>query len=870
MLLLMKAPMTPTDSFREAIAAAGLTPPDDIIGDGKIHRFSSSGKPRDNAGRYIFHDDDRPAGWFKCMREGIEATWTSKQEREFTAEEKAEWRRRMDAARAQRDAEAAVLRDEAAKKAASMWAAASDATERGHPYTARKQVSGIGARVMRDMLLIPLRHGPGALVGLQIIQPDGGKKFLTGTPKAGAYTVLGKPARTGPVIICEGWATGASIHMATGWCVVVAFDAGNLEAVAKKIRAALPEAAITIAADDDAWTEGNPGVSAANQAARAIGGTVAEPRWAGDRVEKHTDFNDLHADEGLDAVRACFDDPREPDPEPGRDEPNNGVLHKGGVLAASSNPGPAASGPDPTGTGAPQRTPAPPSPERVKPASDPVPERGANNAGSDAGGTPFPSGVAVHDEPHPPVILPGGGSDVQILPAISDQLAPECSDDDIAAQHLQRMQGNTLWCEMWGRWMVWNGDRWLRDETNMVLDVVRQSCRLVANNVLGNPELDPGKRQRQADKIASYRTISNVERLARTYRAVATHPDEWDRDLWALNTPGGVVNLRTGASRPHAPEDRFTKMTAVAPGGACPTWLQFLQRATGGDDKLIAFLKRMCGYALTGEVREHALFFVYGTGGNGKGTFLNTITHIMGDYQRVSGAETFTESPGDRHTTELARLQGARLVTAQETEEGKRWAESRIKALTGGDPITARFMRQDDFTFLPQFKLVIVGNHKPAFRSVDDAIKRRLHLIPFTTVIPAAEKDPLLADKLRAEAAGILAWMIEGCLEWERDGLMPPQIVKESTAEYLGAEDSLQQWIDECCDIGPGFESSKALFYSWTKWCELSGEYVGTMKRLMAKLESRGILTGQKMRHVRGCQGIKIKRDDEEYENNPY
>jgi putative DNA primase/helicase len=279
----------------------------------------------------------------------------------------------------------------------------------------------------------------------------------------------------------------------------------------------------------------------------------------------------------------------------------------------------------------------------------------------------------------------------------------------------------------------------------------------------------------------------------------------------------------------------------------------------------------MCGYALTGEVREHALFFVYGTGGNGKGTFLNTITHIMGDYQRVSGSETFTESPGDRHTTELARLQGARLVTAQETEEGKRWAESRIKALTGGDPITARFMRQDDFTFLPQFKLVIVGNHKPSFRSVDDAIRRRLHLVPFTAVIPATEKDPELPAKLKAEAPGILAWMIEGCLEWEREGLRPPQIVKESTDQYLGDEDSLQQWIDDCCDMDrSGFSSSKALFYSWTKWCEHSGEYVGTMKRLMAKLESRGISTGQKFRGQRGCIGIKIKSDDHEYENSPY
>ena len=708
-------------------------------------------------------------------------------------------------------------RAQAAATAADMWERAAPGP---HPYAERKLIPTDSARVLDGELLIPMRHGPGAMVGLQRIRHDGTKLFLKGTPAGGAYTVLGKPTKTGPIVICEGWATGASIRLATGYCVVVAFNAGNLQPVAAKIRAALPDAVLIIGADDDFQTEGNPGRTSAHAAALAVGATIAYPLWAGDRG-RGTDFNDLHVAEGLDAVRMCFEDPKPPVEE------------------------------------------------------DPHPPSGSDTIAEDNAASVQPAPVVANNPASPgaglsPAVA-GASASVQILPAASDQLAPECSDDDLAARHLDRMQHNTLWCEMWGRWLVWNGDRWLKDETNLVLDVVRQSCRLAANDVLGNPELDPGKRQRQADKIASYRTITNVERLSRTYRSVATHPDEWDQDRWLLNTPGGVVDLRTGKTRPHSREDRFTKITAVAPGGDCPTWLQFLERATGGSRELQDFLKRMCGYALTGEVREHALFFVYGTGGNGKGTFLNTITHIMGDYQRVAAAETFTESNGDRHTTELARLQGARLVTAQETEEGKRWAESRIKALTGGDPITARYMRQDDFTFLPQFKLVIVGNHKPSFRSVDEAIRRRLHLIPFTAEIPASEKDPMLAEKLKAEASGILQWMIDGCLDWERNGLKPPSIVKESTDQYLGDEDSLQQWIDDCCDIErTGFTTSKALFYSWSKWCEQSGEYVGTMKRLMAKLESRGISTGQKFKGARGCIGIRIKHDDNDYENKPF
>jgi P4 family phage/plasmid primase-like protien len=800
--------MNARQEFCAAIAAAGLTLPDSIscggrtysafdFPTGKLCRFSTNGKRGDDAGWLIFHDDERPAGRFGCNRSGIDISWRADVKREFTPEERKAWAERMRALEAEREQVRQEALATAADKASKMWEAASDASERAHGYLARKQIPGIGARILRDMLLIPMRQKAGALCGLQIIQPDGSRKFLTGTPAGGAYTVLGKPSRTGTVVICEGYATGVSIHQATGFCTVVAFSAGNLAAVADKIARAMPDAHLVIGADDDFQTDGNPGMTAA----AATGLPVAIPLWAGDRG-RGTDFNDLHLAEGLDAVRACFEDP-----QPIRPLDDDALDEE--IFGA----------------------------EPIAPAAD--------------------SGV--------PAVAEASAS-AELLPAVTDEWAPNCSDDDLAARHLQRMQQLTLWCEVWGRWLIWNGDRWIKDESLAVQDQVRQTLRHIANEVQNDQSIKPDKRARQADKISSFKSVQNVERMARTYRQVATHPDEWDADLWALNTPGGVVDLRTGDVRPHTVADRFTKITAVAPGGECPTWLQFLDRATGGDKQLQGFLKRMCGYALTGEVREHALFFVYGTGGNGKGTFLNTITHIMGDYQRVSGAETFTESPGDRHTTELARLQGSRLVTAQETEEGKRWAESRIKSLTGGDPITARFMRQDDFTYIPQFKLVIVGNHKPSFRSVDEAIRRRLHLIPFTASIPAAERDPLLPQKLKAEAGAILSWMIEGCREWAIHGLQPPQIVKESTDHYLGAEDSLQQWLDECCEVGTGFASSKALFSSWARWCEESGEFVGTMKRLMAKLESRGISTGQKFKGQRGCLGIMLKNE----ESNPF
>ncbi len=223
-------------------------------------------------------------------------------------------------------------------------------------------------------------------------------------------------------------------------------------------------------------------------------------------------------------------------------------------------------------------------------------------------------------------------------------------------------------------------------------------------------------------------TAAGVERFAQADPRLATISEDWDRHPYRLATPGGTVDLETGALRTADPSDFITKQTAIAPapaGTSTPTWTNFLNDATRGNTGLIDYLKRVAGYCCTGDVSEHALFFFYGDGGNGKGVFINTLTKIFGDNASVASMEAFTAAKGDRHPTDLAMLRGARLVTAQETEEGRAWSEVRIKTLTGGDPITARFMKQDFFTYAPTFKLMIAGNHKPNLRSVDGAMRRR-------------------------------------------------------------------------------------------------------------------------------------------------
>jgi putative DNA primase/helicase len=360
--------------------------------------------------------------------------------------------------------------------------------------------------------------------------------------------------------------------------------------------------------------------------------------------------------------------------------------------------------------------------------------------------------------------------------------------------------------------------------------------------------------------LASAKTVAAVERLAKADRWLAATVDQWDADPWLLNTPTGVVDLQTGKSRQHRHHDHMTKLTGVAPDASCPiaTWLEFLNRIMGGNSDLVAFVQRLAGYALTGLTREHALFFLFGTGANGKTTFVNAITSCLGDYHRTAPIETFTDSKNERHPTDLASLRGARLVTAVETEEGRRWAESKIKALTGGDKIAARFMRQDFFEYAPQFKLVIAGNHKPGLRSVDEAIRRRFNLIPFTITIPLGERDEKLSDKFRNELPGILAWMIQGCLEWQTKGLAAPEEVKSATAAYLEAEDAITTWIDDCCQHDANaWEKTAALFASWTAWAEKAGEYVGSRKRFAERLEARGIMPVRR-RDGRGFIGLRL------------
>lgn len=431
--------------------------------------------------------------------------------------------------------------------------------------------------------------------------------------------------------------------------------------------------------------------------------------------------------------------------------------------------------------------------------------------------------------------------------------SPVDNDIELASIFSDRYGNDLRYTAAWGRWSIWNGQLWMKDDTLYVYDLARSICDDAVANT-NNPQL--------RSRIASARTVDAVERLARANRRHAATVDQWDSDPWLLNTPGGIVDLHTGAIRPAKREDYATKTTAVAPGGECPQWLAFLSRITNGNKDRQDYLQRMCGYALTGITNEQVLLFLYGTGANGKTTFLETIAGVMGDYAEPAPIETFMASFGDRHPTEIAWLQGARLVISIEPDEGKLWNESKVKLLTGGDRIAARRMRQDFFKFIPQFKLMIAGNHKPGLRTADEAMRRRLRLLPFTVTIPESERDPGLADKLRDEWGGVLQWAIDGCLEWQSKGLQTPETVRVATDDYFDDEDEISQWIEDRCEKKDShFTPFKNLYDDWTDWCLENRDNVvrdRSRKWFSGQLQSHGF-ESTRTKKDRGFKGISLK-----------
>jgi putative DNA primase/helicase len=370
------------------------------------------------------------------------------------------------------------------------------------------------------------------------------------------------------------------------------------------------------------------------------------------------------------------------------------------------------------------------------------------------------------------------------------------------------------------RYLLWRGHRWQPDADAEIRRLAKAAMRRRFTDaaVLDNPD-ERSRAAKWAIGSESRSRLDGLLYLAQAEPPIADAGEQWDADPWVLGVPNGVIDLRTGTLRPGRRDDRITMSGTVPydPTAACPRWERF-NAEVFVDPALVGFVHRAMGYSLTGETGEQCLFLGYGTGANGKGTFTNTLAETLGDYAYAMPFSTVELHQRTAIPNDLAALVGRRLVVASETTDGARLNEPRLKALTGCDPITARFLHSEFFTFRPVAKFWLSVNHRPIVRDDSHGFWRRMRLIPFTQTFPV---NPTLADELRAEAPGILAWAVRGCLAWQREGLNPPAAVLDATRDYERDSDPVAEFLDEACEREPNAQAGASELYEhYKRWAD--------------------------------------------------
>ena len=436
------------------------------------------------------------------------------------------------------------------------------------------------------------------------------------------------------------------------------------------------------------------------------------------------------------------------------------------------------------------------------------------------------SGISAGQR-HPRVLearrLAGPDAEIAAQPdPLAEELAKLGSRDIDNADRLYARHKGKLMYTPGGGWFVYSAKSWKRDEGGEI-----RTCAIdVARRIKSEAAFKPGDEERQttvrhAARSGSRSGIDAMVHLAQPKFLV--NDSELDRDKYLLNVENGTLDLRTGELRPHDPQDRITKLAPIAydPGARCPTFARFVDDITEGDREVRGFLWRVFGYCLTGCTDEQVFFFIIGPGRTGKSVLANVLRELLGDYGLQADMKTFLIKKYDNAIpTDIARLRGARVVVASEANVNKQIDEALIKAMTGGDPLVARFMRQNEFQFTPEFKLALVANDFPRVRRKDDAFWRRARVIPMNRVVPKSEVDPGLQEKLRRELPGILAWAARGCRSWQKNGLPLPPLVQEATERWKAFADVVGRFVAENCELDPDARvRSRALYIAYKDWC---------------------------------------------------
>jgi len=417
---------------------------------------------------------------------------------------------------------------------------------------------------------------------------------------------------------------------------------------------------------------------------------------------------------------------------------------------------------------------------------------------------------------------------------------------------------------LWKKWIVWNGSRWEMDEGYLIHDrgikMIRAMFRELWKTADYRERIEIEKHATQSESARKRKAVIEV---ASWIPQLNIKTDDLDKDPWLLNVRNGTVDLRSGEFREQRQADLITRIADVDydPSADCPAWKQFIREIMDYNTELIYYLQNAAGWAVTGDTSEQTMFILFGTGANGKSTFLNTIMNLLGDYAIATPTETFMKKHGDHISNDIARLRGTRFVTTTEAEHGRRISEPLIKQITGNDKMTARFLYGEYFNFTPTFKIFMATNHKPVIKGTDHGIWRRIKLVPFTTRIEEEKQDKHLEKKLMLESSGILNWLIEGAKRWCNEGLKTPNVIVNATNEYRAEMDVIGNFIKERCVQSAGLEiKARELFKCYQDWCDDHNEHAVSERFFGLRLKEMGL---EQKRHNDGRYwlGIQLKAE---------
>jgi putative DNA primase/helicase len=436
------------------------------------------------------------------------------------------------------------------------------------------------------------------------------------------------------------------------------------------------------------------------------------------------------------------------------------------------------------------------------------------------------------------------------------------------AERLIELHGDELRYVPEVGWCAWDGCRWQRKGTSEVYRRAASMLRKLKRDAESIPDSgDRDRMMKHALRSQDARRITAMINLAKHSPSVSAGVEDFDADPWLFNCLNGTVDLRTGELRAHERNDLITNLAPVEydPDAEAPRWKRFIEEITGGDERLADFLARAAGYALTGDSSEQVLIYLYGTGANGKSTFLAILQDMMGDYARQADPELLIGGIGRSHPTGLASLVGARFVVCTEVDRGRRMAEVVVKMLTGGDKVAARFMRQDFFEFEPSFKLFVGANYKLMTQGTDHALWRRILLVPMDVRIDDESRDRHLREKLAAELDGILAWAVRGCLQWQERGLEPPKPVRQASEAYRSEMDVFKAFTDELCAIDIDASCATAdLYAAYVSYCRASNEEADSQRMFTSRLKEAGFTPHKGSRGKRMWKGITLRCEPQE------